>query len=119
MFASSEPHFANAQPVAYSHARPVVNPITDSNEEMLDRSLLTKSDHWSYEQEWRLLQYSQGAGPYKVPPGALVGVILGSQISEQNAVLVRQWAAKSPSQPVVYRASLSPTAFEIHVRDET
>ena len=53
--------FGHAQEVCYQAIRPLINPVFQSNEEMLDHALLTKSDHWKYEKEWRLVQYKKGA----------------------------------------------------------
>ena len=88
IFDWNEPFFAAAQPVAYAQRRPIINPVFDSNDEMLSHALLTKSAQWSYEPEWRIVHYRHGAGSYEFPPEALLGVILGPQISKENRALV-------------------------------
>jgi hypothetical protein len=107
--------FSQAQPVIYQKTRPHVNPIFQTHEEMLEHALLTKSDHWKYEKEWRIIQYRKGAGAYKFPPEALVGVILGSQISPADRALVVGWLAARQVPASLFQASLSDVAFSVNI----
>ena len=107
--------FAQAFPVIYQKKRPLVNPIFQSHEKMLDHALLTKSDHWEYEKEWRIVQYRQGAGTYKFPAQALVGIVLGSQISSASRAKVEGWAVNRSVPLAIYHAYLSETDFAIHI----
>lgn len=111
----SNPFFATAHPVKYQKLRPEVNPLVDSHEEMLDRSMFTKSDHWSYEKEWRILQYKSGAATYTLPTEALAGIVLGAQIDSAHERQIFEWASASPSKPWVRRASLSSTQFSLSI----
>lgn len=113
VFDGSAETFANAHPVNYSPRRPEVNPIKHTYEQMLDAALFTKSDHWSYEKEWRLVQYTRGRGVYVMPPATLVAVILGAKTSSEDRDCIRSWAAASPAQPQVLEASLSERSFEV------
>jgi hypothetical protein len=102
-------------PVRYEKLRPAVNPVSQNHDEMLDHSIFTKSDHWVYEQEWRLIQYKQGAGIYRLPPEALVGVVLGAQISDVDKSDVLQWIDERSSPTKVYQARVSESKFEIEM----
>lgn len=98
--------FHVAQQVTYTDDVPLVNRLTDSNEEILRKSMFTKGADWAYEREWRviarwhdeerienqLVQHSfpesvrsfmrsqHGSGYYSFPPEALRSIILGSRI---------------------------------------
>lgn len=109
------PFFANAHPVNYQKLRPEVNPLIDSYEEMLDKSMFTKSDHWKYEKEWRILQYKGGAARYTLPTESLVGIILGAQIESENEQKIIKWASTSPSKPWIRKAKLSNTKFSLSI----
>lgn len=111
----NDPFFAIAHPVNYQKLRPEVNPLFDTHEEMLDRSMFTKSDHWSYEKEWRILQYKSGAATYTLPTEALAGIVLGAQIDPAHEQLIVEWALASPSKPWVRKASLSNTQFSLSI----
>lgn len=113
VFNPAEPFFATAQPVHYREERPHVNPLVHSHDQMLDAAMFTKSNHWSYEREWRILQYKKGAGIYTVPAHALVQVVLGAEISAENEMKVRQWVSEAPTMISVVSASLSPTKFKV------
>ena len=115
VFNPAEPFFAAAQPVHYREERPHVNPLVHTHEQMLDAALFTKSNHWSYEREWRILQYKKGAGVYTVPAKALMQVVLGAEIAAENEVRIRQWVSEAPFKISVVRASLSPTKFKVEV----
>lgn len=117
VFDSAEPFFATAQPVRYKNSRPSVNPLVNTDEEMLDNAMYTKSDHWNYEKEWRILQYKKGAGVYKVPTTALKQVILGAQISEPHKTQIREWICQSSANIILSKATLSPTSFALKIVD--
>ncbi len=107
--------FAHAQPVRYQKDRPKVNPVVQSNDEMLDNAIFTKSSDWSYEKEWRILHYQQGVGERQSPVASLKAIILGVALSGTDRALVDTWVKKSPAKPLVLRATPSPTDFAIQV----
>jgi hypothetical protein len=115
VFNPAEPFFTTAQPVHYCEERPYVNPLTHAQDQMLDSAMFTKSNHWSYEREWRILQYKNGAGVYTVPPPALVQVVMGAEINTANEARVRQWVAEASTNVSVVSASLSPKKFKIEI----
>ncbi len=107
--------YAQSQEVKYPPIRPRINPYRQSNNEMLEAALLTKSEQWRYENEWRLIQYLEGPGVYKVPPQALTGIILGAQISKKNREKVIGWV-KERNHPVkLYSASLCDKSFSLNI----
>lgn len=109
--------FGQAQEVAYSAERPKINPIRDSQDEMLSAALLTKAQHWSYEKEWRLIQYRNGPGSYQFPEGALTGIILGAQISEASASMIAKWIDVRECKPKLYRAAVDSFTFALNINE--
>lgn len=107
--------FAHALPVRYQRERPRVNPITQSNDQMLDNAIYTKSSAWAYEKEWRILHYQQGVGERQSPPTALKAIVLGVALTGTDRRFVEAWAKASPAKPAVLRAIKSPSEFSIHV----
>ena len=61
--------FGEARKVVYSPVRPVLNPVKDKIEEMVEKALLTKAESWRYEAEWRVIDrrsphlYGKRPGP--------------------------------------------------------
>ena len=80
IFDATTNFFAPAQKVRYPILRPKINPLLDSDDLMMTSALLTKSFHWAYEDEWRLIHYLKGPGVYTYPSGALLGVMRYRQI---------------------------------------
>lgn len=105
----------SSQPVRYKAVRPVVNPVSQSHDEMLDHAIFTKSDHWEYEQEWRFIQYKRGAGVYRTPPEALVGIVLGALIEQEDKRDVLEWVDSRDIPTKIFQARISTTKFEIEI----
>jgi hypothetical protein len=115
IFDSTVDFFAPAQEVQYRSLRPKINPLRDSNDSIMESALLTKSHHWAYEEEWRLIHYLKGHGVYTYPNGALLGVILGAQISSDNEALVRKWVKEVGGSVALYRGAPSETEYRVHI----
>jgi Protein of unknown function (DUF2971) len=115
VFDPADPFFATAQPVHYREERPSVNPLVHSHDQMLDSAMFTKSKHWSYEREWRILQYKNGAGVYTVPKHALVQVVLGAEVNAENEEKIRQWVSEAPATISIVSATLSPVKFKVEI----
>jgi hypothetical protein len=83
--------FWEAYKVSYQRGYPIVNVMDIGNPEALRLIVLTKSVHWEYEQEWRIVQleYDRGSGYRSFSPDLLTGVILGALMedADKNTVL--------------------------------
>lgn len=107
---------AHAQKVKYSSERQPINPYKDSPDEMLQKALLTKSIHWSYEAEWRLIRYiGRGPGAVKFRPPNLTGVIIGAQAKAATVQSIGTWVRKSESPITIYRATANKTHFSLDI----
>lgn len=95
--------------------RPIVDRLNNSEDELSTNALLTKADYWSYEQEWRIVDYSSKPGIRKFPSQLLHGIILGARIDETAEARIRACIA-SRSQPIdVFRASLDDKEFRLRI----
>lgn len=112
-FSADDGPIAQARPVQYQSERPVLNPVRQTPPEMLSAAIFTKSDHWCYEREWRLLAPRRKAGAHRSPAIRITSVILGAQITESDAAAVRQWVAASQASPTVIKAQLCESTFGI------
>jgi hypothetical protein len=116
-FDSSADIFGSAQQVKYSAERVPVDHLNDSPETKLDKSLLTKSIDWSYEEEWRCIDYKNGPGPGRVNPGAVRSVILGARMSDFKKNQLRDWIGGLPHRPRVFNARISESHFRIDLEE--
>ena len=103
-FAASDndPFFARALPVVYSAAQPVFDP-RDDDFRASEKVVLTKSEHWSYEREWRITE-TRGKGPYVFPAEALTTVIFGCRATEADKKKVRNWIKDRGLNPSLFQA---------------
>lgn len=107
---------AHAQKVNYSKERVPINPYEDSQLTMVDKAILTKSVHWSYEEEWRLIRYKDGPGIVKFRPHNLTGIILGGFATHSTVEIVRSWIRQRSTPVNLYRASVSNRKFELSIK---
>jgi hypothetical protein len=114
-FKSQFPFFDQADGVIYNKNRPQISLIKMSHEEMAKHAFMTKSDHWEYEKEWRILSIKKGHGACEYPKEALCGLIFGAQISTQNKEMVMEWISQRNSPIQVYQAHLSDKHFALEV----
>jgi hypothetical protein len=114
-FDGSGPLMAHAQKVLYSNERLAVNPYRDEKIVSMEKALLTKSDQWSYEREWRLISYQRGPGPVQFRPQNLTGIILGALITPDKEELMRGWVRASASPITLYRAHLDARLYAVNI----
>ena len=83
-----EPYFGRALKMNYADQYPDVRLFDDSMKRM-DASLLTKSSHWSYEKEWRIVEHEKGSGVFPYPNELLCSVIFGlnMEVSHRDEVI--------------------------------
>lgn len=114
-FDSESDYFSIAQPVRYTRNRPSVDPIAQSNNQMLEASLFTKSLDWAYEEEWRIVLES-GPGNYTMPSRPLRSIVTGTGITHDHFKAILGWI-KSLTEPIeLFRAIPSQNTFSIELR---
>lgn len=109
------PFFGDAQPVRYNDQRPRFD-YGDDKFTQLEKIILTKSAHWSYEKEWRILRHPERGGrPHEFPPELLVGVIFGCWTEPDHKKLVREWIEAGRTHPKLYQARERDDAFGLEI----
>ncbi len=106
--------FKYAHKVIYQKDYPQISFFLGSTEEYVN-VLLTKSDHWSYEREWRVVV--QNAANEEIPfiPESLTGVIFGHRVSEENIKKIQSWIALGKCRPVLYMAHPKQRSFGLDI----
>ncbi|MBU6418259.1 MAG: DUF2971 domain-containing protein [Proteobacteria bacterium] len=74
--------------------------------------ILTKDQGWSYEQEWRVI--TPKSGPLKFCDQALVGVILGCNMADEDKARVRN-AVGGRSHIALYEARVKESCFGLEI----
>ena len=107
---------AHAQPVRYSKERVPINPYRDSADTMLEKAMLTKSSHWAYESEWRLLSYRSGPSVVQFRPENLTGIVIGAMASAATIDKVHAWSEARCNPLQIRRAFISTKKFALDIR---
>jgi hypothetical protein len=107
--------FWEAFRVVYQEDYPIVNMMRLDEAEEFRKALLTKSSHWSYEQEWRILKMETEGGPgyFKFAPELLTGVIFGALMSDKHKKILKQWVQDYPVKISIYQATLNRSRYQI------
>lgn len=78
-------------PITYSRKRPVIEYGKDSNQDTIDKALLTKFEDWSYEQEERVIEHERGPGIHSyLRDERLSSVIAGMRMKDSDFELLQQ-----------------------------
>jgi hypothetical protein len=94
--------FGEAQPVQYSEYTPL--PLDDDSGKQIERIVLTKATHWSYEQEYRIVRPNQAGTLMEFPAALLTGVIFGYGMPDELRQKIRSWAAAGNSRVAFFEA---------------
>ncbi|MDP3230414.1 MAG: DUF2971 domain-containing protein [Acidovorax sp.] len=107
---------AHAQKVQYAQKRVPIMTYYDDKETSMTKALLTKSQQWAYEEEWRLINFKKGPGTVEFRPKNLTGIILGALASADTVAAVKQWVKERPHPLDIYQASLSNTDYSLDIK---
>jgi hypothetical protein len=113
-----ETFFWEATKIVYQEEYPIVNIMEIGKPEEFRKALLTKSNHWEYEQEWRILRFEREGGPggHNFPPKLLTGIILGALIEEQDKNKILHWISVYPNKINVYQATINRTKYQLDIK---
>src|SRR3954466_16261625 len=113
-FAASLPPLSTALKVSYRSPLPIVKFSADGGEQIA-AFILSKGPSYSWEREWRFVDYNKGAGYKSVSPAALRAVVVGSLASSETKEsvvhLVRTWKP----HVAVLNASADLPSNSVHV----
>ena len=135
-FKSDEDLFRMAFKVTYQDDLPTLRRPQDSPELMINKTFLTKSKCWEYEDEWRVIKvtstqdekdiaYSSnkemqrlmidcnGPGIYKFKPSAISGVTIGMRTTTQDEKFVRDSMIKLAHGIPLYRTVRSKVKYHV------
>jgi Protein of unknown function (DUF2971) len=94
--------FGEANRVQYSELWPTINFYTETSWQQVNKLLLTKSIHWKYEQEWRIVVKDRRLSPkLQFAPEFMTAIYLGCRISDcDRKAILNCVAARAPTVPV-------------------
>lgn len=109
--------FDQALKVSYDDRYPSIDILNIGYLDEYQKALLTKSKHWEYEQEWRILKPGLLGGPGKrsFPPELLTGVIFGALIPDEDKNIVMDWVKNFPTKLNLYQAKISREKYQLDI----
>ncbi|WP_028450070.1 DUF2971 domain-containing protein [Chitinibacter tainanensis] len=106
--------FDHALKVEYKLERPEIYLFGATDElKEVEKTYLTKSEEWKYEEEWRVVLPNLSVGQYRLESACLHGIILGSRIKDSVRERVLQAAERRIHRPKIYEAKLCSETYSV------
>ena len=100
--------------VDYTLSYPKIDVIS-YRKDQVKRILLTKSDFWKYEKEWRIFDLDNGPGIRAYPAEMLTGVMFGCEMPYESRQLIRKWTQGREIPLKFYQAIKKETEFGLEI----
>jgi hypothetical protein len=82
----------------------------------MEYAILTKSDHWKYEQEWRLVKPEHAGQHLQFEAHSLVGLIFGCRTTKHARRRIQRWIAESDGPNIaLFEAKRADNAFALKI----
>lgn len=105
--------FSGTFNVKYSSAYPVFDYLKEKKS-LVNKAVLAKSDHWSYEKEIRVLQHQFGLKPFN--RACLKEVIFGCNTDPSEIKTIKQIVQNNNYPNVIFKqVQLKPNSFGINI----
>ena len=135
--------FQTAWEVSYQDDLPTIYRPQDDEETMLQKSLMTKSSHWRYEREWRIVRrtmtdserlvmhqkygklsaeaayvllHQVGPGFYSFPKEAITEISLGVKMPPAKRKMVIEWVQAAGLKVPIYHADLARFKYQLEFK---
>lgn len=108
-------------PVEYSSQRPVIEMGDNTDDEHVQKLLMTKSEGWAYEEEHRVVDVTRGAGIHTFNrERVLECVIAGMAMPESDFKTLSQAVTETAEDPELsglrlYKAQISEKDYAIEI----
>lgn len=99
--------------VEYTSTYPQIN-VVKAPGTQTGMILLTKSDFWKYEKEWRIID-DNGPGIRVFPAEMLTGVIFGCEMPHESRQLIREWAKDRKVRLNFYQTTKKEKEFGLEI----
>ncbi len=105
------------QMVSYEKQKPVINffesMTSDHWREDIIKLLITKSERWSYEQEYRIMLWDHIDTTLSLPSDCITEIIQGCRIEPDDERNLREAIIASSTSPTVFQSHIHKTDFKL------
>jgi hypothetical protein len=105
--------FGEAQAVKYKDFTNVL--LGEDSRKTMERIILTKSKHWSYEREYRIFRPRTAGQKLDYPVALLTGIIFGCMMGESERQLVRRWVKEGDCCVAFFKAQPKAAEFGLDI----
>jgi len=100
--------------VSYEKEFPIIDMLKDDGPTKMRKALLTKSDDWRYEKEFRAIYPAENAGVrHEVSPSVFVSIIFGAKITDKAREMVIEATRPRLSHVRFQQARLGKKSFAV------
>ncbi len=113
-----ENSLGNPEKVVYPEDYPVQDYndyYSIDNESLVMNTIFTKSNHWSYEQEWRIFEFRKSKGIHKFPEKLLTGIIIGCKASDKIVNELKEFSQQRPMLKL-YKAHKEFNSYKLSIK---
>ena len=114
-FANTDSALWKARQVIYKKSYPDVNLFRDSASKQIEANLYTKSSHWSYEKEWRIVNMGKKPDTYSFPKPLLSGVILGCKMAKKDKEFIRSVIKKNNVAIDIFESKINRRQYKLDI----
>ena len=100
--------------VTYSKNYPKLNLAKNPENTWVKKVLLTKSEDWKYEHEWRFIDF-RGFGEKTIPPDFVKGIIFGLRMPEENKNCISSWYKDEEYIPQFYEVKKHKNRYMLKI----
>ncbi len=105
--------FGKAQSVEYEDHTPI--PLHENAERQMTRVILTKSKHWLYEKEYRIVKPNEAGKNIDYPVELLTGIIFGCMTPDKVRASVKQWVKEGNCRVAFFEARPKVAEFGLDI----
>jgi hypothetical protein len=100
--------------IEYEDKFPVFERDKMSVEDHGVKPLITKSEYWNYEKEWRMISINNNSNiPLKIRDGMISEIILGCRMSDKRREEIIEILRRKKSKISLFQASIRDSAFQL------
>ena len=112
---ASDSPFRNARAVVYRSDFPVCRIFSEEPALIQEKATYTKADVWSYEEEWRFVNFRDGSCVKRFDPRFLKSVILGARIGKVHAAKVTDLTRSHYPHAELLKAVMKPNSYRLQL----
>lgn len=107
--------FSRAKRVVYQSQYPVIDLSAATPDELVEFALFSKSEEWSYEQEWRIIEDQNGrVGRHVFPKENLIEVTFGARTDPETLTAIRGLIEVQMPHIRIYQMQVDATDFHLN-----